>query len=72
MVVRELTYYGENILNSVMKLGDHADCHIFVCSVNKGTETSRSIMRRICWPQSFARADKDSDVCNSQNMNSLL
>jgi hypothetical protein len=38
MVVRELTYYAENILNK------------FVFIINKGTQTSRSIMRRICWP----------------------
>ena len=50
MMVRELTHYGENTLNNVMKLGGHVDCHNFVCSVNKGTEASRSIMRRICCP----------------------
>jgi len=30
--------------------------------INKGAEKDRSIMRRICWPQSSARADKDSDI----------
>jgi len=40
--------------------------------MNTGTDTSRSIMRRICWPQSSARADKDSDIWSSQNMNASL
>jgi len=62
MMITELTYYEENILNYVIKLGGHADCHNFVCSINKGTETSRSIMRRTCWPQSSARADKVNDI----------
>ena len=62
MMGRELTYYEENILNYVMMLGGHADCHNFVCSINKVTETSRSIMKRICWPQSSACADEKSDI----------
>ena len=56
MLVREVSYNEENILNNVMKLGGHADCHNFVCSINKGAEISRS----------------KSDVCSSQIMNASL
>jgi len=35
MVVRELTYYGENILNCIVMLGDHEDCHNFVVSIRE-------------------------------------
>jgi len=39
MFVGELTYYEENILNFVMKLGDHADCHNFVVSIGEQRQT---------------------------------
>ena len=39
MMVRELTYYGENILNYIMKLGGHADCHNFIISIKEQRKT---------------------------------
>jgi len=72
MLVGEVSYNEEYILNNVMKLGGHADCHNFVCSINKGTETSRSVMRRICWHHSSAHVDEKSDICSSQIMNASL
>jgi len=35
MMVRERTYYEENILNYIMKSGGHADCHNFVVSIRE-------------------------------------
>ena len=34
-MVRELTYYEENILNCIMKWEGHADCHNFVVSIRE-------------------------------------
>jgi hypothetical protein len=35
MIVRELTYYEENILNYIMNLGGHVVCRNFVVSIRE-------------------------------------
>jgi len=35
MMVRELTYYGENLQNNIMRLGGHADFHNFLVSIRE-------------------------------------
>jgi len=53
MMVRELKYYEENILNFTMNLGDHADCHNFVVSIknkDKQKYNSENLLAPIlCW-----------------------
>ena len=39
MMVRELMYYEENILNYIIKLGGHADCHKFLVSIKEQIKT---------------------------------
>jgi len=39
ILVRELTYYEENILNYIMLLGCHVDCHKFLISIKEQRKT---------------------------------